>query len=52
MIPGNHLVVLSRIVRREKLYVGINISGLALGIACCVILGLASRLGLGPWGVY
>ena len=36
----NYLVVLFRNLRRERLYAAINIAGLALGIACCLILGL------------
>jgi putative ABC transport system permease protein len=39
----NYLVVLFRNLRREKLYAAINIAGLALGIACCLILGLFLR---------
>lgn len=37
------MVVLLRNLRREKLYAAINIVGLALGIACCLILGLFLR---------
>ena len=36
----NYLIVLFRNLRRERLYAAINIAGLALGIACCLILGL------------
>ncbi len=36
----NYLAVLFRNLRRERLYAAINIAGLALGIACCLILGL------------
>jgi putative ABC transport system permease protein len=36
----NYLVVLLRTLQREKLYAAINIAGLSLGIACCLILGL------------
>ena len=37
------LQVLLRMLRREKLYAAINIAGLSLGIACCLILGLFLR---------
>jgi hypothetical protein len=30
-------------LQREKLYAAINIAGLSLGIACCLILGLFLR---------
>ena len=36
----NYFVVLLRTLQREKLYAAINIVGLSLGIACCLILGL------------
>jgi putative ABC transport system permease protein len=36
----NYLTVLLRNFRREKLYTAINIAGLSLGVACCLILGL------------
>src|SRR6478735_11882328 len=36
----NYLAVLFRNIRRERLYAAINIAGLALGFACCLILGL------------
>ena len=36
----NYLVVLFRVIQRERLYAAINVAGLALGVACCVILGL------------
>ncbi len=36
----NYIVVLLRNLRRERLYAAINIAGLSLGIACCLILGL------------
>lgn len=36
----NYLLVLLRNLTREKLYTGINIFGLALGLASCLILGL------------
>src|SRR5690349_3574447 len=39
----NYFVVLLRTLRREKLYAAINIAGLSLGIACCLILGLFLR---------
>jgi len=37
---GNFFVVLFRNLRRERLYAAINIAGLSLGVACCLILGL------------
>src|SRR6478735_6750690 len=39
----NYLAVLFRNLRRERLYAAINIAGLSLGIACCLILGLFLR---------
>ena len=39
----NYLVVLLRILQREKLYAAINIAGLSLGFACVLILGLFLR---------
>ena len=36
----NYFAILLRTLRREKLYAAINIAGLSLGIACCLILGL------------
>jgi len=39
----NYFLVLLRTLRREKLYAAINIAGLSLGIACCLILGLFLR---------
>ncbi|MEJ0009017.1 MAG: ABC transporter permease [Steroidobacteraceae bacterium] len=36
----NYLVVLLRTLQREKLYAAINIAGLSLGVACCLLLGL------------
>jgi len=39
----NYLVVLLRNLRRERLYAAINIAGLSLGVACCLILGLFLR---------
>ncbi len=40
---GNYFVVLLRTLRRERLYAAINIAGLSLGFACCLILGLFLR---------
>ena len=37
---GHFIAVLLRNLKREKLYAAINIAGLGLGIACCLILGL------------
>src|SRR5262245_27282012 len=37
---GNYLAVLFRNLGRERLYAVINIAGLSLGVACCLILGL------------
>jgi putative ABC transport system permease protein len=39
----NYLMVLLRTLQRERLYAAINIAGLSLGIACCLILGLYLR---------
>src|SRR5690349_24255871 len=39
----HHLIVLLRNFRREKLYTSINIAGLALGLASCLMLGLFLR---------
>src|SRR5438309_1737089 len=39
----NYLVVLLRTLQREKMYAAINIAGLSLGIACCLILALFLR---------
>src|SRR5580658_2039194 len=39
----NYLVVALRNLSRERLYAAINIAGLSLGIACCLILGLFLR---------
>jgi putative ABC transport system permease protein len=36
----NYLLVLLRTLQREKLYAAINIAGLSLGVACCLLLGL------------
>lgn len=35
-----HLRIALRQIAREKLYATLNVAGLALGIACCLILGL------------
>ncbi|MEO6080552.1 MAG: FtsX-like permease family protein [Steroidobacteraceae bacterium] len=37
---GRYFLILLRNFRREKLYTAINIAGLALGLASCLILGL------------
>ncbi len=39
----NYFVVALRNLSRERLYAAINIAGLSLGIACCLILGLFLR---------
>ena len=39
----NYIVVALRNLSRERLYAAINIAGLSLGIACCLILGLFLR---------
>src|SRR5262245_10290351 len=39
----NHFTILLRNFRREKLYTAINIAGLALGLASCLLLGLFLR---------
>ena len=39
----NYFAVLLRTLQRERLYAAINIAGLSLGIACCLILGLYLR---------
>jgi putative ABC transport system permease protein len=36
----NYLLVLLRTLQRERLYAAINIAGLSLGVACCLLLGL------------
>src|ERR1700722_3261940 len=36
----NYLLVLIRTLRREKVYAAINIAGLSLGVACCLLLGM------------
>ncbi|MEJ0099986.1 MAG: FtsX-like permease family protein [Pseudomonadota bacterium] len=36
----NYLTVLLRNFRRERLYTAINLVGLSLGVACCLVLGL------------
>jgi putative ABC transport system permease protein len=38
-----YLIVALRNLSRERLYAAINIAGLSLGIACCLILGLFLR---------
>ena len=40
---GSYLKVTLRKLYREKLYAAINIAGLSLGIACCIILSLYLR---------
>jgi putative ABC transport system permease protein len=39
----NYIALALRNLRRERLYAAINIAGLSLGIACCLILGLFLR---------
>ena len=39
----NYLLVLLRTLQREKLYAAINVAGLSLGVACCLMLGLFLR---------
>lgn len=39
----NHLRMAARTLRNERLYAGINILGLAVGLACCLLLGLYVR---------
>jgi len=39
----NYLLVLLRTLQRERLYAAINIAGLSLGVACCLLLGLFLR---------
>jgi putative ABC transport system permease protein len=39
----NEMLALLRALKREKLYAAINIAGLALGIACALVLGLFLR---------
>ncbi len=36
----NYLALLFRNFQREKLYTTINLAGLSLGVACCLVLGL------------
>ena len=43
MMSANYLKVTLRKLYREKLYAAINIAGLSLGVACCIILGLYLR---------
>jgi len=40
---GSYLKITLRKLYREKLYAAINIAGLSLGIACCIILALYLR---------
>ena len=40
---GSYLKITLRKLYREKLYAAINIAGLSLGIACCIILSLYLR---------
>jgi putative ABC transport system permease protein len=40
MILTNYIKITLRNIRKEKLYAVINISGLSLSMACCIILGL------------
>ncbi len=37
---NNYLKIALRTLRRHKGYTAINIAGLAIGIACCVLMGL------------
>jgi putative ABC transport system permease protein len=39
----NHLLVALRALRRERSYALINVFGLAVGIACCLLIGLYAR---------
>ena len=39
----NYLKITLRNLYKEKMYAAINIAGLSLGIACCIILGLYLR---------
>lgn len=43
MLNNTHLKIVLRKLYREKLYAAINIAGLSLGVACCIILGLYLR---------
>ena len=43
LVMNNYFQVLLRMLKREKLYAAINIAGLSLGIAACLILGLFLR---------
>src|ERR1700733_2103959 len=36
----NYLLVLIRTLQRERVYAAINIAGLSLGVACCLLLGM------------
>jgi putative ABC transport system permease protein len=38
-----YLRIALRLLAREKLYAALNVSGLALGLACCLVLGLYLR---------
>ena len=40
MLINTHIKIMLRKLYREKLYALINICGLSLGIACCVLLTL------------
>ena len=42
-MAGSYLKITLRKLCREKLYASINIAGLSLGIACCIILSLYLR---------
>lgn len=42
-MPENYLLVALRNLRRQKGHAFINIAGLALGIACCLLIGLYVR---------
>lgn len=39
----NYLRIAARTLLKERLYAGINILGLAVGLACCLLLGLYVR---------
>jgi len=43
----NHLLVLLRNLQRDRLYAALNIAGLALAVACCLIVALYLRSELG-----
>ena len=40
---NNYLRVGLRSLRKDRVYSAINIAGLSIGIACCLILGLYLR---------